>query len=58
MGEIADAMINGFYCEECGAFIDGKEPGYPRKCGSCQPRKRRKTKKPRQGGASSRQSKC
>jgi len=32
MGEIADAMINGFMCEMCGIYLDGEEPGYPRYC--------------------------
>jgi hypothetical protein len=36
MGEIADAMINGLFCEQCGVFLDGEEPGYPRKCDNCQ----------------------
>ena len=35
MGEIADAVIGGFYCQECGQYIDGKEPGYPRICKDC-----------------------
>lgn len=35
MGEIADAMVNGFLCEKCGAVIDYDEPGYPRTCGWC-----------------------
>lgn len=32
MGDVADAMIEGFLCECCGTFIDGEEPGYPRYC--------------------------
>lgn len=32
MGEMAEDMINGFYCEMCGSFLDGEEPGYPRYC--------------------------
>ncbi len=35
MGEIADAMINGLFCEVCGEYLDGDEPGYPRKCENC-----------------------
>lgn len=30
MGEIADAMINGLFCEQCGVVVDGEEPGYPK----------------------------
>jgi len=33
MGDIADAMINGLFCQYCGCLIDGDEPGYPRDCG-------------------------
>lgn len=44
MGEIAEAMINGLFCEQCGSYIDGNEPGYPRKCSDCKP-KRKKPKK-------------
>lgn len=36
MGEIADAMINGFLCQYCGVFLDGEEPGYPRSCEDCE----------------------
>lgn len=36
MGEIADAMISGLFCEQCGCYIDGEEPGYPRQCAGCQ----------------------
>ena len=40
MGEIAEAMTNGFYCTDCGDMIDGEEPGYPRKCAECQPKRK------------------
>ena len=36
MGEIAEAMINGLFCERCGVLIDGEEPGFPRLCAGCQ----------------------
>jgi hypothetical protein len=49
MGEIAEMMLNGFYCEQCGCLIDGEETGYPRKCEDCEkeskPKKRRKKAK-------------
>jgi hypothetical protein len=42
MGEIADAMLEGVLCQECGVFIDdSKHPGYvgasgyPRYCYGC-----------------------
>jgi len=35
MGEIADSILNGLLCELCGAYVDGEEPGYPRKCEMC-----------------------
>lgn len=36
MGEIAEKILNGQLCEVCGAFVDGEEPGYPRKCEDCE----------------------
>ena len=35
MGEIADAVLSGFFCDICGVMVDGDEPGYPRLCGAC-----------------------
>lgn len=35
MGDVADMMIEGYLCEQCGMVIDGEEPGYPRKCKEC-----------------------
>ena len=40
MGEIADDMLDGTTCSECGAFFDdvvnGEDPpGYPRLCVAC-----------------------
>lgn len=35
MAEHADMMINGLLCQQCGVFIDGLEPGFPRTCGGC-----------------------
>lgn len=34
MGEIADDMINGFMCSNCGTCFE-KEHGYPVLCGGC-----------------------
>jgi hypothetical protein len=36
MGEIADAMLNGDMCEQCGEWL-GDGPGYPRNCGCSDP---------------------
>jgi len=36
MGEIAEAMIEGLFCQFCGEFIDGEQPGYPRSCAGCE----------------------
>lgn len=36
MGEMAEAMLSGLFCEVCGELIDGKEPGYPRRCWWCE----------------------
>jgi len=32
MGEIAEAIVNGDLCEQCGSWI-GPGDGYPRNCG-------------------------
>ena len=34
MGEIAEAMLNGVFCQQCGTFL-GDEVGYPRTCHGC-----------------------
>jgi len=34
MGEIADDMINGFQCSDCGTCFE-EEHGYPVVCSSC-----------------------
>lgn len=36
MGEIADMVINGLLCQECGSYVDFEEPGYPRSCDDCE----------------------
>ena len=35
MGDMAEAILEGLFCEECGCLIDGEEPGYPRSCDDC-----------------------
>jgi hypothetical protein len=49
MGEIAEMVLEGVLCEQCGCLIDGDEPGYPRLCEDCErenkPKKRRKKAK-------------
>jgi hypothetical protein len=39
-------ILNGELCESCAGYIDNDEPGYPRKCSSCKPSKKR-NKKPK-----------
>ena len=34
MGDIADMILEGELCQECGAYMDGAD-GYPRTCHSC-----------------------
>lgn len=34
MGEIADSIIEGDFCQVCGEFL-GDGDGYPRTCGGC-----------------------
>jgi len=36
MGEIAEYMLDGDDCQECGEpFMDGESPGHPRTCEGC-----------------------
>ena len=35
MGDIADDMIDGLCCEQCGEYFDDSV-GYPRLCTSCE----------------------
>ncbi len=37
MDDIADAMIDGMLCETCGEFLTEDPPGYPQRCGGCEP---------------------
>ncbi|KKP51586.1 MAG: hypothetical protein UR43_C0019G0029 [candidate division TM6 bacterium GW2011_GWF2_33_332] len=43
MGEIADSMINGEFCQSCGEYI-GNATGYPRHCSGCKPKNNKKKK--------------
>lgn len=35
MGEMADAIIEGECCQQCGQFFDDEAPGHPRTCSGC-----------------------
>ena len=35
MGEIADLVLDGVICQQCGCFI-GDPAGYPRDCEDCE----------------------
>lgn len=35
MGEVAELMIEGVLCTECGGVVDGEAVGYPRPCDDC-----------------------
>lgn len=35
MGDIADMMLDGILCEQCGVYLHSDGPGYPVRCGSC-----------------------
>lgn len=35
MGDIANDIIEGFFCSNCGEVVDGESPGYPRECNGC-----------------------
>lgn len=34
MGDMADAILDGDFCQECGEYIGGGD-GFPRTCVSC-----------------------
>lgn len=36
MGEIANMMVDGVLCQQCGVLVDGDVPGYPRYCEDCE----------------------
>ena len=36
MGEVADMIIDGTLCEDCGVVLDGEAPGFPRCCQQCE----------------------
>lgn len=36
MGDIAEMMLDGTLCQECGAYIKTKADGFPRTCHYCQ----------------------
>jgi|tagenome__1003787_1003787.scaffolds.fasta_scaffold20938243_3 hypothetical protein len=40
MGDIAEMVLEGILCEECGSFIDGCAAGYPRQCADCEAAKK------------------
>lgn len=35
MGEYADLVLQGVYCESCGCYT-GREPGHPTHCDFCE----------------------
>ena len=49
MGEAADDILNGVVCQCCGEWMDdildgAEEPGYPRTCDGCKPKRKRRKK--------------
>ena len=35
MGEVTDAVLSGFLCQQCGQVVDFDTVGYPRNCEDC-----------------------
>lgn len=35
MGEVAELVIMGVLCHQCGMMVDGEAVGYPRLCEDC-----------------------
>ena len=46
MGEMADYMINGDDCQECGEYL-GEGDGYPRSCASCRAQHKHESRIPK-----------
>jgi hypothetical protein len=46
MGEIAEAMLDGTLCSQCGDYLGGDE-GYPVTCDGCKRAERREPRLPR-----------
>lgn len=40
MGEVADMMLDGTLCHQCGAYIDEHSDGVPRLCDYCDPQEK------------------
>ena len=36
MGDIADMVLDGTLCEQCGVLVDAEGPGHPRRCDGCE----------------------
>lgn len=42
MGENTEMILNGLLCQVCGTYMDDyEEPGYPRTCNDCKPKRKR-----------------
>ena len=48
MGDIAEQILEGSLCQECGAYIDEEKPDHPRSCALCSetPQKKKKGEEP------------
>lgn len=42
MGEIADSILDGQFCEQCGEYL-GEGNGFPQKCNSCSGKQKSKS---------------
>lgn len=47
MGDIADMMIGGDLCQQCGVPLTNSLGDFPQFCPDCKPRKKRKKKRRR-----------
>lgn len=46
MGEIAEMMLDGDLCEQCGVYMGSPGQGFPRKCKDCRRENRKDAKRP------------
>ena len=47
MGEIAEGVLDGEFCQECCGYMPGHPPGYPRTCRSCKGEVFKQPKRPK-----------
>lgn len=50
LGDQTELMLEGFICFNCGEYLDGDDPGFPRNCEACQQAKEKALARQRKSG--------